>query len=260
MTSKTTIHLYVRVSRHLGDILVWVCEALPRTSYLVKEQFSPLLPPQVHHLHRHLPAAVLLRCNTNHPRGSLTDLHKVVQVGSRISLADNHLQSCLKLFVGHLGWVWWRPRRGMLRWPKGRRTHARRTGGQWTCRWWAGLGGAVFSRIGRVGAARVSEKGFRPSGPHAHVRRQSQRVARRRTHCPLGSDAPHERTTGASGQEAGMVPYSRFSLKLRDNRVTNTQKRRLAVFLVVKMNEINLLAKTGFTSVDLTDRDAETHW
>lgn len=66
----------------------------------------------------------------------------------------------------------------MLRWSKGRRAHARRTGGQRACRRGAGLGGAVFSGIGGVGAARVSEKGFRPIGPYSHVRRQAQCVAR----------------------------------------------------------------------------------
>lgn len=74
--------------------------------YLVKEQLSPLLPPQVHHLHRHLPAAVLLCSDTHHPRRALPNLHKVLQVRPWITLVYNHLQSRFELFMGHLGWVW----------------------------------------------------------------------------------------------------------------------------------------------------------
>lgn len=77
--------------------------------YLVKEQLSPLLPPQVHHLYRHLSATVLLSSNADHPRRALPNLHKVLQVRSWIALVDHHLQGRLELLMGHFGWVWWWP-------------------------------------------------------------------------------------------------------------------------------------------------------
>lgn len=49
-------------------------------THLIKEQLPPLLLPQVHLLHRHLLAAVLLAGDAHDTRGALANLDEVVQV------------------------------------------------------------------------------------------------------------------------------------------------------------------------------------
>lgn len=69
---------------------------------LVEEQLSPLLLPQVHHLHGHLAPAVPLAGNAHHTGGPLPDLHKVPQSRPRVPRVHYHLQRCLELLVSHL--------------------------------------------------------------------------------------------------------------------------------------------------------------
>lgn len=60
-------------------------EAAEKWTHLVEEQLPPLLLPQVHLLHRHLLAAVLLAGDAHDARGALADLDEVVQVFPRVT-------------------------------------------------------------------------------------------------------------------------------------------------------------------------------
>lgn len=53
--------------------------------YLIKEQLSPLLFPEVHLLHSHLLATVLLAGDAHDTRGALADFDKAVQVFPRVA-------------------------------------------------------------------------------------------------------------------------------------------------------------------------------
>ena len=54
-------------------------------SHLIKEQLSPLLFPEVHLLHGHLLAAVLLAGDAHNACGALSDFDKAVQVFPRVA-------------------------------------------------------------------------------------------------------------------------------------------------------------------------------
>lgn len=70
--------------------------------YLIEEQLSALLLPQVHHLHRHLSPAMSLSGDADHPRGPFPNLYEVLQICPRVTRVHHHLQRPLKLLVSHL--------------------------------------------------------------------------------------------------------------------------------------------------------------
>ena len=68
-------------------------------SHLVEEQFSPLLPAQVHLFDSHLAAGRFLQGDAHDPRGTFADFDEALQVAARVAWTDHHLQSGTKLFV-----------------------------------------------------------------------------------------------------------------------------------------------------------------
>ena len=61
--------------------------------HLVEEQLAALLLPQVHLLHGHLLAAVLLAGDAHDPRGALADLDEAVQVLSGVTWGVTAVQT-----------------------------------------------------------------------------------------------------------------------------------------------------------------------
>jgi len=80
----TYIYIYIYIHIYINIYVVGRCH------HLVEEQLSPLLFPEVHLLHGHLLAAVLLAGDAHDARGALADLDEAVQVLARVACRFQH--------------------------------------------------------------------------------------------------------------------------------------------------------------------------
>ena len=71
-------------------------------AHLIKQEFPPLLSPEVHLLHSHQSLARGLSGSVHRPCRSLTNLGEIGQVVSRICGIYKQLHRRSKLFIGHL--------------------------------------------------------------------------------------------------------------------------------------------------------------